>query len=299
MKNIKLGLLVLLSISLVFFLSGCSLQNKSPTARFSPDPESGEAPLVVSFNASESTDPDGEIISYDWKVDGESIEGGTTAGHTFNEAGEWNVELTVTDDEGAQDRADATIYVTTSSNEEPEARISTDPEPTDGIVTVEVGEEVEFDAGDSSDPDGEIESYEWEFDDQTPPDNGESATHSYEEPGDYTVTLTVTDDAYGRDSVTVEVEVEPEELLASFTWEPDSPETGDEVTFDASESTGRIDTYDWDFGDGEGSTTGKIADHTYYDSGDYQVTLTVTDEYGYKKSETREITISPKPPPPP
>lgn len=299
MKNTELGVLVLLIAFLVLFLSGCSHQNEPPTADFTRDPDSGEAPLDVSFDASGSSDPDGEIISYDWEVDGDSDsieEEGSTVSHTFENSGEWEVELTVTDDEGATDSTTKSVHVTTESNEEPEARISTNPEPTDGTVTVEVDEEIEFDGGDSSDPDGEIESYEWDFGDEVSTERGEVVTQAFEEPGDYTVKLTVTDNDLGRDSTTEEIEVEPEDLTASFTWEPDSPYAGDEVAFDASDSTGSIESYEWDFGEGEGTGTGETTVHTYDEVDTFQVKLTVTDKYGFEDSKTREITISPTPP---
>lgn len=57
----------------------------------------------------------------------------------------------------------------------------------------DVGETVTFDAGGSSDEDGQIVSYEWAFGDGTM-GSGETATHSYDDAGSYTATLTVTDD---------------------------------------------------------------------------------------------------------
>lgn len=299
MKNGKFSLTFLLIALLVVFLSGCSHQNEPPTARFSMEPDSGEAPLEVTFDASDSSDPDGEIISYDWEVNGESIEGGKTAEHTFDSAGEWEVKLTVRDDEGEDDSKTELLYVDTDSNQNPEAEISTTPEANGGTVTIEAGNEVDFDGSGSSDPDGSIESYEWDFGDGEGTKKGEVVSHTYEKAGDYTTKLTVTDDAYGRDSATVEVEVEAEDLLASFTWEPETPEVGEEVTFDASGSAGQIETYEWDLGDGEGTGNGRTISYSYDEAGDYQVELTVTDEYGSVDSVTEEISVFPSPPPPP
>jgi poly(hydroxyalkanoate) depolymerase family esterase len=68
------------------------------------------------------------------------------------------------------------------------------------------GETITFDASNSSDPDGSIASYEWDFDDGTTA-TGETVTHSYDGTGEKIVELTVTDDAgaTGTDTVTVEV----------------------------------------------------------------------------------------------
>ena len=62
-----------------------------------------------------------------------------------------------------------------------------------------------FDAGGSSDPDGEIASYAWDFGDGETA-TGETPSHSYAEPGSYTVTLTVTDDNDAEASTSEQVE---------------------------------------------------------------------------------------------
>lgn len=54
--------------------------------------------------------------------------------------------------------------------------------------------EFEFSASESSDPDGKVVSYQWEFGDGTPTDSGETVRHSFDELGRYDVTLTITDE---------------------------------------------------------------------------------------------------------
>lgn len=64
-----------------------------------------------------------------------------------------------------------------------------------------------FDAGGSSDPDGEVASYAWDFGDgETATGETATASHSYAEPGEYTVTLTVTDDDDAKASSSEQVE---------------------------------------------------------------------------------------------
>ena len=74
--------------------------NMSPTASFSYLPQTGNAPLTVSFDGSSSSDPDGTIASYQWLFsDGERLSGETVQ-RIFNMAGTYRVALKVTDNAG-------------------------------------------------------------------------------------------------------------------------------------------------------------------------------------------------------
>lgn len=65
-----------------------------------------------------------------------------------------------------------------------------------------------FDGRDSSDDEGPIDSYAWDFGDGAT-GTGAQPTHSYDEPGAYAVTLTVTDGAGATASLTRTVTVQP------------------------------------------------------------------------------------------
>jgi PKD repeat protein len=70
--------------------------------------------------------------------------------------------------------------------------------------------------------------------------------------------------------------------IASFTFSPERPRVGEEMTFHASSSSdpdGEIVSYQWDFGDGN-SASGQLVTHTYSEPGLYTVTLNVTDNDG-------------------
>lgn len=87
--------------------------NELPTAGFTIDVDRGQAPLDVTFDASPSTDPDGNLVSYSWEFG----DGGTATGvqvtHTYDGAGVFEVELTVRDDRDGE--ASATGEVTVAS----------------------------------------------------------------------------------------------------------------------------------------------------------------------------------------
>jgi len=90
---------------------GCSLLNSPPTAVFTASPSVGAAPLTVNFNASGSSDADGEIVDYDWDFGDGSAGSGEFTSHTYQSTGTYAGRLTVHDDAGASGHAAQDIYV--------------------------------------------------------------------------------------------------------------------------------------------------------------------------------------------
>jgi hypothetical protein len=84
--------------------------------------------------------------------------------------------------------------------------------------------------------------------------------------------------------------------VAAFTYGPDSPVVGQQVTFDASNSSDAdrygIREYRWAFGD-QGTGKGRIAHHSYASSGDFTVTLTVLDTRDARGVARLPITLGP------
>jgi PKD repeat protein len=76
------------------------------------------------------------------------------------------------------------------------------------LETAQVGQEVTFDASGSSDSDGYIVSYTWDFGDGASGD-GVTVTHTYNDPGQYKVKLIVTDDGGLTGKVKHIIQVEP------------------------------------------------------------------------------------------
>ncbi|RQG93560.1 PKD domain-containing protein [Natrarchaeobius chitinivorans] len=76
-----------------------------------------------------------------------------------------------------------------------------------------------------------------------------------------------------------EVETHDPGPSASVTVSDSSPEPGEEITFDASDSDGDLEDYAWEFGDGT-TATGEVVTHSYDAEGEYTVELTVTDVDG-------------------
>jgi parallel beta-helix repeat protein len=85
-----------------------------------------------------------------------------------------------------------------------------------------------------------------------------------------------------------------EGLSVSFTVSASSGETPFEVTFDASESisvNATITSYSWNFGDGTNGT-GVTVKHTYLETGNFVVSLTVNDSAGQNKVSTKNIIVT-------
>jgi len=86
--------------------------------------------------------------------------------------------------------------------------------------------------------------------------------------------------------------------VASFTYSPSTPKTGETVTSDASTSydpDGTIVSYFWTFGDGSNGT-GMITNHVYSDNGTYNVTLKVTDNDNLTETTNQSVTVLNRPP---
>ena len=246
--------------------------NILPVARFSESAGIAYTGEIITFNASESYDPDGTIVSYYWDFGDDTNGTGVVVEHAYSDDGSYVVTLVVTDDDGETATATATKYIL---NRPPVANF------TESAETVYTGEVITFDASSSYDPDGTIISYFWDFGDGTTA-TGATADHAYVEDVVYTVTLTVTDDDGASSSVSAAKTVLNSPPVASFTENATTVFTGEVIRFDASGSydlDGSIISYLWDFGDGT-IAVGVTVDHAYADNGNYTVILAVTDDDG-------------------
>ncbi|MEM6337443.1 MAG: PKD domain-containing protein, partial [Bacteroidota bacterium] len=177
-------------------------EQQEPEARIAATPAEGEAPLFVRFDGSDSTDPDGTIVTYAWDFGDEITAFGEETTHTFVEAGEYTVTLTLTDNAGNIGTGQVTIRALDPDNAAPIASFSTEIDPDDPTLYT-------FDARASADPDGQIETYEWDFGDGEM-GQGEVVEHRFELGPTYPVTLTVTDDDGASASATLPVVTDTE-----------------------------------------------------------------------------------------
>jgi len=248
------------------------LLNEPPVALFTESAETVYTGETIYFNASDSYDLDGTIVGYFWDFGDGANASGVTAEHAYVNDGIYTVTLTVTDDRGATSTTSSTKTVL---NRPPTASF------TESTETVYTDESITFNATGSYDPDGTITSYFWNFGDGTNA-TGMIVTHSYADNGTYVVTLTVTDDDGATASANATKTVLNRPPVASFTESAETVNTGETITFNATDSydpDGYIVSYFWNFSDGT-NATGMVVDHAFSSNGTFIVTLTVTDDDG-------------------
>jgi PKD repeat protein len=264
--------------------------NAPPIAKAN-GPYTGTANVPIGFSAAGSQDVDGTITSYAWTFGDGGSGTGQSLTHTYSAAGLYTVVLTVMDDRGGTDADTAQVTVSAGpSNTPPVARAS-------GPATGNAGTSIGFEGSASSDADGTITSYEWDFGDGGTA-FAANVTHTFTTGGVFKVKLTVTDNqgATGRDSleITISGPTGNQRPVAEANG-PYSGNVGQAIPFSSANSLdpdGTISTFSWTFGDG-GTGSGANPTHAYTAVGTYSVVLTVIDNQGATDADTAQVTVSP------
>jgi len=274
-----------------------TVDNVAPEVDAGPDQSGYESLsiMALSVDYSDRGSADTHTATIDWGdgvVDTPAAAGGSmTAYHQYADDGIYTVTVTVTDDDGASGSDTATATV---ENIAPEVDAVDDQTGFEGFpITVFAG------YSDIGSLDTHTASIDWGdgMTDAAAVDGGQvTGAHAYTDNGEYTVTVTVTDDegASGSDTLIVTV------INVAPVVDAVEEVTGDEgvgLTVNASYSdSGSADTHtatiDW--GDGVVEPAGAIggivsADHVYADNSFYTVIVTVTDDDG--GSSSAEMTV--------
>ena len=269
-------------------------QNHLPVAKFSAIPLSQCFSLML--DASESADPDGDELTFEWIFENGAKEKGGRIVRDFKKPGKHRVTLVVSENSGFV--ADSSrITRTLSVNAPPRANIRA---PARGIPH----DDILFDASGSSDRDGKILRYRWDFGDGEKSSAGSvTTTHSYATPGTYRISLTVEDDGQSlcsQDEISHEIRINMPPLGRVNVRKRAA--VGEVVELSATgsaDSDGEIVGYEWDFGDGA-VAEGESVTHTWQKPGNYLIHLGVRDDAGLPNSlvpATGEIVINAPPVP--
>ena len=251
-----------------------------PNAR--PVPVADYTPLAdcsaLAFDASRSSDPEGEPLRYRWEFGDGTGEEGVAVVHRYPGPGTYSGVLRVQDGSPLIGNGAALPFEVTVKRP-PKAVAGPD-------VVVAPGVTVAFDGTASTPGDRPIASYAWDFQDGTR-GAGPKPSHAFARSGRYVVTLRVQDDRPGAcnsssDQLVVDVNAAPVAVAG-----PDRHvAVGETVELTGAQSydvDGKVASWAWDLGDGT-KAEGVTVAHAYTAPGTYLVTLTVRDDAGLANS---------------
>jgi len=257
-----------------------SIASQLPVAVLSFSPEFPNEGQPVLFDASESFDPDGVIVFYQWDFDGDGlldVEGPEqSASYTYQSGGHFTPQITVLDDQSEAMSRQRTIEV----NAAPIAqfRISSfEPNELEHVTFTDF----------SHDSDGSIVEWAWDFGDETYSDDV-SPTHVYQQSGTMEVILTVTDEGGATGTAIANLAVGNLPPSATLTVANSALATGSRFSFDASDSSdpspeSDVARYEWSFDGGASfglQTSVPTLAHAFTDDGQVTVQVRVTDSEG-------------------
>ncbi len=250
------------------------------SADFTANPESGAAPLSVEFTDLSTGNP--TMWSWDFGDGASDIVANPT--HVYETPGTYTVVLTISNQEGSTDSEIKVNYITVTTPGTLVADFLGDPTSGDSPLSVYFTDETI----------GSPTSWSWDFGDgQT--DSKQDTVHVYNQPGLFTVTLTVMDANGSRSTKQKEAYISvltPGELIADYAAEPTTGIAPLSVKF-TDKSEGSPTLWSWDFGDGSSDIVASPS-HVYDKPGNYTVTLTISSQEGGIATKVRKEFIKVK-----
>ncbi len=232
-------------------------------AAFNGLPVKGKSPLTVIFN-DQST---GETTSWQWDFGDGNTSTQQHPQHTYTTLGTFSVSLTVSGS-GESDTKTKNGYIVVSETG-PTAAFDATPLNGDTPLTVSFTDQSI----------GQVTEWIWDFGDGGT-STAQNPQHTYTNPGVYNVILTVSGSEGGATEIksSYVIVTGQSDPTADFQADTTSGHMPFTVNFN-DQSSGQIDSWQWNFGDGN-SSTDQNPQHTYNEAGTYDVTLTVSGPNG-------------------
>ncbi len=240
----------------------------------------GEVPLTLNLTPITQQ----PFIQFSWEAEDATEVGSTNENlqAIYRRPGTYTIVMIAQDLESHALRFPITVEVLP-----PSSVISFQMKPETGVAPLTVL----FDGSESSIPDETISGFIWDFGDGSAVEYGGAVTqHVFTKAGTYRVSLSAKTSSGRQENTSRTVVVRAPSLQARILASRLSGPAPLTVAFDASPSSGVIQTYTWDFGDGV-QNEGMNVQHTFLEAGVKTVTLTVKDVSGASHAATVVISI--------
>ena len=273
------------------------ITNEKVVPDIEANPLIGQAPLAVRLSAKKSRDPDGEVIQYEWDLDGDKnfeIRGPekVEVDNVFTTIGEHVVRLRVTGRNNDFSVREQTIVVK-APDERLRAQITSKNSSFSGLSPLDIT----LDGSQSYVKLGQIVKYEWFIEGEPTSVIGRSIKRNFDKPGTYSVKLVV-EDAHGeKDEVEQIVTVFNKSEIQLDT----NPRPGEDgvirgmvpltVTFDSTQSEiPQAVEWQWDFdNDGIVDEFAQTINYTFRTPGTYETKLTIIDADGVSHEQMQTV----------
>lgn len=252
--------------------------NRPPVAAFRALPVKPTTEDVVGFE--DLTEDDGSVVGWAWEFGDGATSSLQHPRHRFPRPGLYQVNLTVTDEDGAQSQFNQSLPILAPL---PQVNFSWSPAAPQSRSPVLFS--------DATRPNENITARHWDFGDGAQA-NGTQVAHNFSRRGTFRVALNVTD-VYGNTaSLARFIEVSNRPPVAAFAVS--SARVGLNRSLNLTDAStdpdGTVARWDWDLGDGATATAATVQ-HAYQRKGVYTVRLTVFDDEGASSTTTRSILV--------
>ena len=258
---------------------------------FTATPRSGVSPLSVQFN--DTSTGFVEPVTYLWDFGDGNTSLKQNPLYTYFKPGTYALKLDIRNASGDQATIMKNDFITV------EVPVITEPLNPDFSGTPVSGTApltIQFTDAST----GPVDLWEWDFGDENT-SSKQNPKYTYTQPGSYTIKLVISN-ASGeqatlikKDYITVDFPIIPDLLIPDFTGTPRSGFAPLNVQF-SDESTGPLDNWEWDFGDGNTSSKQNPL-YIYNEPGLYPVKLTISNSSGEQATllQNDYITVNPAP----